>query len=95
MSNRWKRKCAQLENLESAPEAKRHNVSMDAEQELAVLSTDNTEQQGFILLAPRVLVEEGGEVSEGISGKRSELRNVVDGSSDGCGNGDGNGHQGL
>ena len=36
------------------------------------------------------------EVSEGISGKRSELRNVVDcSSSDDCGNGDGNGHQGL
>ena len=69
---------------------------MDAEQELAVLSTDTTEQQGFIPSAPRELVEEGGEVSEGISGKRSELRNLVDGSSsDDCGNGDGNGHQGL
>ena len=95
MSNRWKRKRAQLKNLESTPEAKRRDVSMDAEQELAVLSTDTTEQQGFIPLAPRELVEEGGGVSEGISGKRSELRNVVDGSSDDCGNGDGNGHQGL
>ena len=46
--------------------------------------------------AQRELVEEGGEVSEGIFGQRSELRNVVDGSSsDDCGNGDGNGHQGL
>ena len=35
-------------------------------------------------------------MSEGIFGQRSELRNVVDGSSsDDCGNGDGNGHQGL
>ena len=33
---------------------------------------------------------------EGISGERSELRNVDDGSSiDDCGNGDINGHQGL
>ena len=69
---------------------------MDAEQELAVLSTDTTEQQVFILSAPRELVEEGGEVSEGISGERSELRNVVDGSSrDDFGNGHSNGHQGL
>ena len=96
MSNRWKRKCAHFKNLESTPEAKRRDDSMDAEQELAVLSTDTTEQQGFIPLAPRELVEEGGEVSEGISEKRSELRNVLDGSSsDDCGNGDGNGHQGL
>ncbi len=96
MSNRWKRKLAQLKTLESAHEAKRRNVSMDAEQELAVLSTDTTEQQGFIPSAPRERIEEGGEVSEGISGERSELRNVVDGSSsDDCGNGDGNGHQGL
>ena len=49
-----------MKNLESATEAKRRDVSMDAEQELAVLSTDTTEQQGFILLAPRELVEEGG-----------------------------------
>ena len=35
-------------------------------------------------------------MSEGISGQRSELRNLVDGSSgDNCGNGDGNGHQVL
>ena len=96
MSNRWKRKCAQFKNLESTPEAKRRDDSMDAEQELAVLSTDTTEQQDFIPLAPRELVEEGVEVSEGISGQRSELRNVVDGSSsDDFGNGDGNGHQGL
>ncbi len=85
-----------IENLESAREAKRRDVPMDAEQELAVLSTDTTEQQGFIPSAQRELVEEGVEVSEGISGERSELRNVVDcSSSDDCGNGDGNGHQGL
>ena len=49
-----------------------------------------------MLSAQRMLVEEGGEVSEGLSGPRSELRNVIDGSSsDDCGNGDGNGHQGL
>ena len=48
MYNRWERKHAQLINLESAREAKRRNVSMDAEQELAVLSTGTTEQQGFI-----------------------------------------------
>ena len=43
-----------------------------------------------------MLVEKGGEVSEGISEERSELRNVVDGSSsDYCGNSDGNGHQEL
>ena len=35
-------------------------------------------------------------MSEGISGQRSELRNVIDGSSsDDCGNDDGNGHQRL
>ena len=35
-------------------------------------------------------------MSEGIFGQRSELRNVLDGSSsDDCGNCDGNGHQGL
>ena len=96
MSNRWKRKRAQLKNLESVHEAKRQDVSMDAEQELAVLSMDTTEQQGFIPSAPRELVEEVGEVSEGISGERSELRYVADGSSsDDCGNGDGNGNQGL
>ena len=95
MSNRWKRKHAQFKNLESAREAKRCDVTMDAEQELAVLSTDTTEQHGFIPSAPRELVE-GGEVSEGIFGERSELRNVVDGSSsDDCGNGDGNGDQEL
>ena len=60
--------------------------------ELAVLSTDTTEQQGFIPSAPRELVEEGGEVIEEILGERSELRNAVDGSSsDDCGNG----HRGL
>ena len=69
---------------------------MVAEQKLAVLSTDTTEQQVFIPSVQRELVEEGGEVSEGISGERSELRNAVDGSSsDDCGNGYGNGHQGL
>ena len=57
MSNRWKRKHTQLYNLESASEAKRRDVSMDAEQELAVLSTDTTEQQVFIPSAPRELVE--------------------------------------
>ena len=92
MSNRWKRKLAQLKPLQSAREAKRHDVSMDAEQELAVLSTDTTEQQSFIPSAPRELIDEGGEVSEGISGERSELRNVVDGSSS---DDDGDGHQGL
>jgi len=81
-----------LKNLESACEAKRHDFSMDAEQEVSVLSTDTTEEQGFIPSAQRELVEEGGEVSEGISGQRSELRNVVDGSSsDDCGNDAGNG----
>ena len=96
MSNRWKRKRAQLKNLESAGEAKRCNVSIDAEQELAALSTNTTEQQGFIPSAPRELVEEGGDMSDGISGVRSELKNVVESSSsDDCGNGDGNGHQGL
>ena len=45
----------------------------------------------FIPSAQRELVDEGGEVSEGIFGQRSELRNVLDGSSsDDCGNG----HQG-
>ena len=44
MSNRWKRKCAQLNNLESAREAKKRDVLMDAEQEVTVLSTDTTEQ---------------------------------------------------
>ena len=37
-------------------------------------------KKGFIPSAQRELVE-GGEVSEGISGERSDLRNVVDGSS--------------
>ena len=96
MSNRWKRKLAQLKTLESVRGAKRRDISMDAEQELAVLFTDTTEQQSFIPSAPRELVEEGGEVSEGIAGERSELRDVFDGSSsDDCGNGDGNGHQRL
>ena len=54
-----------MKNLESAHEAKKRDVSMDAEQELAVLSSDTTEQQGFIPLAQRELVEEGVEVSEG------------------------------
>ena len=50
----------------------------------------------FIPSAQRELLDEGGEVSEGIFGQRRELRNVLDGSSsDDCGNGDGNGHQGL
>ena len=84
-----------MKNLESAREAKRRDVSMDAEQEVAVLSTDTTEEQGFIPSAQGELVEEGGEVSEGISGERSELSNVVDGSSsDDCGNEDGNGSDG-
>ena len=57
---------------------------------------NSTEQRVFIPSAQRELVDEGGEVSEGIFGQRRELGNVLDGSSsDDCGNGDGNGHQGL
>ena len=66
-----------------------NSFSSDAEQEVIVLSSDTTEQYrtaGFSNLQHRELVEEGGEVSEGISGQRSELRNVADGSSsDDCG----------
>ena len=67
MSNRWKRKRAQVKNLESAREAKKRDISIHGEQEVAVLSTDTTEQQGFIPSAQRELVEEGVEVSERIS----------------------------
>ena len=44
-----------IENLELAREAKRRDVSIDAEQELAVLSSDTTEQQGFIPSTQREL----------------------------------------
>ena len=54
---------------------------MNVEQEVAVLSTDTTEQRGFVPSTQRELAGEGGEVSEKMPGERSELRNVVDGSS--------------
>ena len=91
-------KCSQVNQTPSTHKTRR-DVSIDAEQEVVVLSSDTTEQYrtaGFSNLQHRELVAEGGEASEGISGQRSELRNVADGSSsDDCGNGDGNGHQGL
>ena len=60
MSTRWKSKRAQLKNLESAREAKRRDVSRDANQEVTVLSSDTVEQQGFISSAQSELVECGG-----------------------------------
>ena len=54
---------------------------MNVEQEVAVLSTDTMEQRGFVPSVQRELAGEVGEVSEKMSGVRSELRNVVDGSS--------------
>ena len=54
---------------------------MNVEQEVAVMSTDMTEQRGFVPSAQRELAGEGGEASEKMSGERSELRNVVDGCS--------------
>ena len=54
---------------------------MNIEQEVAVLSTDTTEQRGFVPSAQGELAGEGGEVSEKMSGERSELRNEVDFSS--------------
>ena len=54
---------------------------MNVEQEGAVLATNTTEQRGFVPSAQRELAGEGGQVSEKMSRERSELRNVVDGSS--------------
>ena len=54
---------------------------MNIEQEVAVLSTVTTGQRGSVPSAQRDFAGEGGEVSEKMSGERSELRNVVDGSS--------------
>ena len=84
-----------IEKSRICREAKRRDFSMDAEQEVAVLSTDTMEQRGFVPAAQWELVEEGGEVSGEMSGERSELRNVVDGSSsDDYDNGDDNGSDG-
>ena len=60
---------------------KRRDFSMNVEQEVAVLATNTTGQRGFVPSAQRELAGEGGQVSEKMSGERSELRNVVDGSS--------------
>ena len=49
-----------IENLESVREAKRRDVSRDPNQEVTVLSSDTTEQQGFISSAQSELVEVGG-----------------------------------
>ena len=85
-----------MKTLASAREVKKRDVSIDTEQEVVVLSTDTTEQQGFHTFSTKRAGRRRWEVSEGIFGQRSELRNVLDGSSsDDCGNGDGNGHQGL
>ena len=59
MSTRWKRKRAQLGNLEIARAAKKCDVSTSAEQETGGLSANTTEQRGFVPLAQGELTEEG------------------------------------
>ena len=65
MSKGCKRKCAQLNNLELAQEAKRCDLSMNAEQEAGVLPADVAEQRGFVPPAQGELTEEDREVSIG------------------------------
>ena len=94
MSKRWKRKRAQLNNLELAREAKRRDFSMNAEQEAGVLSADAMEQRGYVPPAQGELTEEGREAREETSGEssRSGLRNSN--SSVEYGDGDGNDSEG-
>ena len=89
MSNRWKRKRAQLDNLELAREAKRRDFPANAELEDSVLFADVTEQRAYVPPSQEELTEEGREVNEETSGEssRSGLRN--DSSSDENGAGDG------
>ena len=59
MSKGCKRKSTQLSNLELAREAKRRDLSMNAKQEVGVLSADVKEQRGFVPTALEELTEEG------------------------------------
>ena len=52
-----------MNNLELVREAKRRDLSMNAEQEAGVLSADATEQRDFVPPAQRELTEEDREVS--------------------------------